>query len=108
MTEFEKIFLISLILIVVCEFVFLPLYYALKWKMTYAAACKELYVEGLFGTFKQDFKKGFKTFCSEFKKVAYVLYDGVCAFIEWCKPPKPKHIYKEELDVGLRNTVNMA
>lgn len=105
MTEFEKIFLISLILIVVCEFVFLPLYYALKWKMTYAAACKELYVEGLFGTFKQDFKKGFKTFCSEFKKVAYVLYDGVCAFIEWCKPPKPKHIYKEELDVGLRMVV---
>lgn len=102
MTEFEKIFLISLILIVVCEFVFLPLYYALKWKMTYAAACKELYVKGLFGTFKQDFKKGFKSFSSEFKKVVKVLYNGVCALIDFFKPPKEKHPYKEELDCGFR------
>lgn len=102
MTKLEKIFLIILVVVVVCEFAFSPLYYAWKWKMTYAAACKELYVEGLFGSFKQDFKKSFKSFCSEFKKAVKVLYNGVCAFIDLFKPPKEKHLYKEELDCGLR------
>ncbi len=102
MSKFDKIMLIISSVFCFCSFTLSPLYYAIKNKMTYAAACKELYVVGLFGNFKQDFKKGFKTFCSEVKKALIVIYNGVCAFIEWCKPPKEKHPYKEELDCGFR------
>ena len=102
MSKFDKIMLIISSVFCFCSFTLSPLYYAIKSKMTYAAACKELYVKGLFGSFKQDFKKGFKTFCSEVKKVVKVLYNGVCAFIEWCKPPKPKHIFTDELDCAFR------
>lgn len=105
MSKFDKIMLIISSVLCFCSITLSPLYYAIKNKLTYAAACKELYVEGLFGTFKQDFKNGFKGFNSELKKVAKVIYDGVYAFVEWCKPPKQKHIYKEELDVGLRMVV---
>lgn len=102
MTKFKLCLLVFLIVFDVLVFTLCPLHYAKTFGIAYLEACRELYVEGLFGTFKRDFKKGFKSFCSEVKKVAKVIYDGVCAFIEWCKPPKEKHPYKEELDCGFR------
>ena len=102
MTKFKLYLLIFLIVFDVLVFTLCPLHFAKTFGITYLEACRELYIKGLFGTFKRDFKKGFKGFCSEVKKAAKVLYDGVCAFIEWCKPPKEKHPYKEELDCGFR------
>ncbi len=101
MSKFELILLVVSIVLCVCSLTLSPLWYARKHNISYVAVLKLIYIEGLFKGFKEDFK-GFLPMC---KNVAGTLYNGVCVLIEWCKPPRLKHIFTDELDCAFRTVL---
>lgn len=84
MSKFELYLLIFLIVFDVAEFVFLPLYYARKWKQTYIETCKEIYgamFAGVPDAFR-SFLKWCTTLPALLKKVVARWYAPFCRWLE--------------------------
>ena len=111
MKKLELVLLIVLSIHNVLWVVFAPLYFAIKYKMTYAAACKELYVEGLFGGFQQgckDFwcmcKKKTKAFPVLLKKFVARYYIPFCMWLESQRRlRRPRFQWGYDLECELRS-----
>lgn len=100
MSKFELVILVVLSVFNVSMLVFGPLYYAIKWEQTYLDTCKEIY-----GFMFKDIKKDFKAFIAMSKKVAKVLYDGVCAFIDLFKTPPDKIFFDDAFEYAMRRVL---
>ena len=98
MSKFELLLAIILLTISFMAIVGVLVWYARRNNITFVAACKVLWYVGFIGAFK-DAQNTVVPLC---KETVSVMYKGICAFIAWCRPPTPKHLYTEDLDCGFR------